>query len=186
MAEAERAGRNRRVLVRCSCEAATEKIVHLGHLRNGHTSSCGCVHKAATKAAKTTHGLRKHPLYETWRAMLNRCQNPNHTHYSDYGGRGITVCESWQKFENFYTDMEPTYREGLTIDRKDNNQGYGPDNCRWATRTEQSRNRRNNLNITLNGKTQCLAAWCEELKLNHNTIRYRIFRGQTPEQALQA
>ena len=185
LAEAERAGKNRRVLVRCSCEAAPEKVVYLGDIRSGATTSCGCANKAALKAANTTHGLRQHPLYRTWAQMLQRCQNPNYGQYSDYGGRGIAVCERWQKFENFYEDMQPTHREGLTLDRKENNQGYSSENCRWATRTEQNRNQRSNRKIILNGRTQCLSAWCQELNLSYSTVMKRIHRsGKTPEQAL--
>ena len=183
--ESERSGYQRKVLVRCSCEAATEKAVRLSSLRNGQTTSCGCLQKAATRAANTSHGLRQHSTYRAWRAMLTRCTNPNHESYLNYGGRGITVCDRWKKFENFYADMQPTYEEGLTLDRKDSSQGYNPENCKWATWTEQARNRRSNINVTFSGKTQCLADWCKELNLNYKTIQTRISRGKTPEQALQ-
>jgi hypothetical protein len=185
LAEAERVGWERKVLVRCSCEAATEKIVYLSNIRSSNTTSCGCVKKAVSKVKATTHGLHLHPLYGTWKQMLQRCQNPNDKAYPDYGGRGIAVCESWQKFENFYADMQPAYEKGLTLDRKDNDQGYNPENCKWATRTEQNRNKRSNVNVTLRGKTQCLTAWCQELNLNCNTVYTRIHRSKTPEQALQ-
>jgi hypothetical protein len=181
LAEVERKAYQRRVVVHCSCESATEKVVYLGHLLSGNTSSCGCVQKAA----RVTHGLRKHPLYRTWAGMLTRCRNPNEKTYKDYGGRGITVCERWQKFENFYSDMQPTYKEGLTLDRKDNSKGYCVDNCRWASPAEQAKNRRSNINVTLNERTQCLKAWCEELNLNYKTVHQRLKSGKTPEQALQ-
>jgi len=184
LVEVERKVRHRMVRVRCSCENATEKTVRLSALREGSTISCGCAGKAAASVRMSTHGLTQHPMYNTWANMLKRCQNSNHKSYKRYGGRGIVVCESWNKFENFYADMHPTYEEGLSLDRKDNNQGYSPENCRWANWTEQAQNRQNNVNITIKGKTQCLAAWCEELNLKYSTVYMRIDRGQSAEQAL--
>ena len=180
LAEVEKEGKNRRVLVRCSCEAATEKTVYLGNLRRASTTSCGCV----KKAVKKTHGLARHRLYHTWFEMLQRCQNTKDKRYADYGGRGVTVCDRWQAIENFIADMQPTHLEGLTLDREDNSNSYSPENCRWATKTEQARNKRSNINITLNGKTQCLLAWCEDLKLNYKTVYTKIRSGKTPEQVL--
>ncbi len=188
LAEVERKGKDRRVLVRCDCVLATEKVVYFGNLQRGATTSCGCVHKSISSAVaialNTTHGLCKHRLYSTWGSMKKRCHDPKHKSYATYGGRGITVCERWQRFENFYADMGPTYKEGLTLDRKDNNKGYDPDNCRWATWSEQGKNRRTNLIATLNGRTQCVTAWCQELGVSINTVRSRLRVGKTPEQAL--
>jgi hypothetical protein len=141
LADVESASKQRRVLVRCSCEAGTEKTTQLGNLRNGNTTSCGCVARAAAKARSTTHGLTQHPLYSTWVKMLQRCQNPSNLKYFSYGAKGITVCERWQKLENFLADMEPTHKEGLKLVRKDTAQGYNPENCWWATSAEQVRNR---------------------------------------------
>ena len=189
LAEAERKGRDRRVLVRCGCESLNEKVVWLGDLRRGSTTSCGCLQKAiarvSLKATSTTHGLSKHQLYATWASMIKRCQDSKDSSYIDYGGRGITVCERWQKFENFTADMQPSHRKDLSLDRKDNNKGYSPENCRWATYTEQARNTRRNILITFQGQTQCLAAWCEKLNLKYPTVYKRIvLMGKTPEQAL--
>ena len=184
LANADKRGKNRCVLVRCSCEAKTEKIILLSSLKNGATRSCGCIRKAQLKARVTTHGLSQHKLYETWQGMLKRCRNPNYREYAYYGGRGITVCERWEKFENFYADMSSTYAEGLSIDRLDNNKGYGPDNCKWATIVEQNRNKRSNVNVEINGKIQCLQDWCSEFGLNYRTVQTRIRDGKTPEQAL--
>jgi hypothetical protein len=116
--------------------------------------------------------------------MKQRCENPSNKDYATYGGIGIKVCERWQKAENFINDMQATYQKGLTLDRKDNSLGYSPENCRWATRVQQGRNRRSNVNVTISGKTQCLKAWCEELNMNYATVKFRIRRGKTPEQAL--
>jgi hypothetical protein len=181
---AERRGKNRCVLVRCSCEAKTEKVVLLYSLTSGATTSCGCVRKAQLRARVTTHGLSQHKLYKTWLGMLKRCRNPNYREYAYYGGRGITVCERWKEFENFYNDMFPSYAEGLSLDRLDNDQGYGPENCKWSTVAEQNRNKRSNVNVEINGKIQCLQDWCNEFGLNYKTVQTRIRDGKNPKEAL--
>ena len=100
--------------------------------------SCGCQRKGINK----THGLKSNKFYKTWVGMLQRCNNPNHKAYKDYGGRGITVCEEWLDVRNFVAWCEDTYIEGMTLDRIDNDKAYSPDNCRWTTRTIQSINQR--------------------------------------------
>jgi len=94
-------------------------------------------------AKKESHGMSRHPMYFVWRSMRRRCDSPNSKYYNDYGGRGISVCDSWNRsFINFYNDMGDTYLDGLEIDRIDNNGGYNKDNCRWATRSTNIANRR--------------------------------------------
>ena len=101
------------------------------------------------------HGMstksNTHPIYHTWEAMKGRCLNSKDTKYSLYGGRGIKVCDSWLAFENFRDDMLPSWKEGLTIDRIDSNGDYTCHNCRWLTKREQNRNKRDNLKISLCG-----------------------------------
>jgi hypothetical protein len=124
----------------CICECGNEKVIELFYLRKGESKSCGCLKKRVL-------GQTKHILYSTWFNMKQRCMNPNHKFYKNYGGRGIKVCDRWIKsFSNFLLDMgEKT--EGMTLDRKNNDGNYEPSNCKWATRTEQSNNRRNTKSV---------------------------------------
>ncbi len=124
------------------------------------------------------------PTYMRWFAMIRRCTNKNHKQYKDYGGRGITVCERWlHSFENFLSDMGEVPGK-LTLDRKDNAGNYEPSNCKWSTRKEQNRNRRDSIMITYQGKTQCVTVWAEELNLKAATIRNRVRWGVTEPEKL--
>jgi len=162
-----------RPLWRCVCTCGKEGIIRGETLRNGSSRSCGCLQKELMRAKRLTHGLTGTPTRGVWDHMKTRCYNKNSKDYKNYGGRGITVCERWLVFENFLEDMgqKPKY---LTIERKDNNKGYSPDNCKWATMKEQQRNRRNNLIIKYQGKSQCLSAWAEELGLHRGILRRRL------------
>lgn len=129
------------------------------------------------------HGKCGTKVYRAWEALRNRCENPNNRAYADYGGRGITVCERWSKFANFLHDMgEPL--PGQSIDRIDNDKGYGPENCRWASRKEQNRNKRSLHLITAGGRTQLLSQWAEELGVTHRAILGRIKTGWSEEEAV--
>lgn len=173
--------------VRCDC--GTEGVARGNHLRSGAGSSCGCLKIERSAAARTTHGATtkhgKSTEYEIWAGMLKRCTNPRSRYYADYGGRGITVCERWLKdFAAFLADMGRRPSAAHSLDRKDNDVGYSPENCRWATRKEQNRNRRNNLILTVNGESLPAAAWEERMGLPKGNVSHRITAGWTPSEAV--
>lgn len=168
---------NSRWLCRCNC--GKEKIIVGYSLKGGLTKSCGCLQKEKVKQSNTKHGHntnKKSRTYQSWISMVQRCINPKCKHYKNYGGRGISVHERWLKFENFLEDMGEA-PEGLSIDRINNNLGYSKENCQWATRKEQSRNKRNNRFITLNGQTKCIAEWSEETGIKYDTLFSRLHNG---------
>lgn len=121
--------------------------------------------------------------YKVWLKMRKRCQNPTAPHYDRYGGRGITVCERWQTFENFFADMGER-PEGLTIERIDNNGNYELGNCKWATHQEQCNNRESNVLITAHGKTLNVAQWAVIIGKHVSTVHRRLRQGLTGEQAV--
>lgn len=166
--------------VKCDCG---NEFVILGHrLKNGSIKSCGCIRKKNTLLRNTTHNLTGTPSYYTWSGMIQRCTNVKSKHYKDYGGRGITVCDKWLKFEGFFEDMGER-PNGLTLDRKDNDGNYCKENCRWSTKEEQSNNSRSTRQITYNGKTQTLTEWSKELGIKRNVLNFRLFRNWSIERA---
>lgn len=130
-----------------------------------------------------THGMRKHPMYNTWVSMRQRCSDPKYHRWDRYGGRGIKVCERWLEFENFLEDMG-VRPKGTCIDRIDNDGDYEPGNCRWATRAEQCNNRRSNRWHTVNGATKNTTQWARDSGLSVHAVRMRINNGETMSQAL--
>lgn len=133
------------------------------------------------------HGGYNTPEYKSWAAMYQRCNNPNHEAFSRYGGAGILICERWRKFENFLADMGPRPSLHYSIERENNDLGYFPENCRWATTKEQSNNRRTNRVIEFNGLRLTLAQWADRLGLQGQTIGKRLDRWHWPlERALSA
>lgn len=178
----------RRRYCRGTCSCGVEVHAASDSLRAGKTSSCGCLQKERTSSANTAHGhLRTGvptPTYRTWRSMLDRCENPKNVVYAKYGARGVKVCARWHAFENFLADMgERPF--GKTLDRYPCNEGgYEPGNCRWATKTEQSHNYRNNVWITHEGETRTLTDWAQSVGLSAGALRGRLKLGWSMRRAL--
>lgn len=190
----ERVGvtQHRAVVWRCKCSCGKTHDADSRQLGSGKTKSCGCLRSDNSRQTLTKHGVttwrgKKPKLYSVWCEMRARCSRPTHKHYADYGGRGIKVCERWDDYELFEQDiaaMGPKPTASSTLDRKDNNGNYEPGNCRWASKEEQSRNRRNVKRLTFNGKTQTAAEWALELGIPAQTIRGRVRAGLSVHQCL--
>lgn len=185
--------RRRFSVVDCRCDCGTERAFRTKQLRSGMTRSCGCLHRevSAERVGKLrlghghSRGRRETPTLKTWHSMMSRCNSATAKSFSDYGGRGIRVCDRWQSFENFLADMGER-PNGTTIDRIDVNGNYEPSNCRWASWKQQQRNRRTSRLATAFGKTMCVAAWAEETGVAARTIYARLARPHrwTTERAL--
>lgn len=132
-----------------------------------------------------THGYTQTPTYRSWSMMLNRCRNPKYMYFSNYGGRGIQVCERWLIFENFLADMGERPSLKHSIERENNNGNYEPGNCCWADRIQQGNNRRNNRVLTFRNKTQTLTLWSRELGIKYDTLLDRLSRGLSTDQVLK-
>ncbi len=171
----------------CLCACGKEKEMRLDGVRSGRKKSCGCKRSRIGR----THGHcredgAKARTYRAWASMLSRCNNSDHKSYAGYGGRGIRVCDKWSGsdgYPNFLADMgQPGNDESL--DRIDNNGPYSPENCRWATRSQQQRNTRKSRLFTLDSKTQPLSVWAAEAGLEYMTVSQRLQRGWTLKQAI--
>ena len=164
-----------RIKWNCLCDCGNTKIVSSANLPR--TKSCGCLAVAKHKLGMNhKHGMCDTRVYNCWGGMVNRCTNPHNSAFSRYGKRGITVCSRWLDFENFFYDMGHKPTPEHSIERHDNNKGYNPCNCYWATRQDQSNNRRSNKWITHNGLTLTYTQWGEKLFNNRKTIHNRISR----------
>lgn len=169
----------------CICDCGKTKEVRINYLRDGGTTSCGCYRteqnkKKMKKVAEgnIVHGLSKTPLYRQWNAMKQRCKNPNTRMYMTYGGRGITYCDEWERFDPFMNwALSNGYKEGLALDRIDGDGHYYPENCRWITQADNNRNKKNLLKLTYNGETKLLIDWARETGQKYRTLRYRYQHG---------
>ena len=131
---------NKKIVWECACDCGSTVKVRGGHLKSGHTTSCGCVVVEMASTMNKTHGKSRSRLYVIHRNMISRCNNTKSEFYKYYGGRGVKVCDGWRMFEPFYEwAIENGYRDGLTIDRVDVNSGYSPSNCEWVTKEENTR-----------------------------------------------
>ena len=173
----------------CRCDCGKGHIVPSDRLLKGVTASCGCLNRELSSARfadnhpTRTHGLSRTPEYRAWKSMMGRCYNSKDAAYPRYGGRGIVVCKRWHTFENFLADMKkrPT---GLSLDRLNNDGNYEPSNCEWRTEEKQQNNRRDNVMLTLHGKTLTAAQWSRERGIAASTIRGRLSKGWSDEQTL--
>lgn len=161
----------------CRCDCGRIRNVRADTYLDEVSGSCGCVAAAAASLRVKTHGLSKHPMYEVHHGMLRRCYNPERKDYKHYGGRGITMQDSWlgvNGLENFIVDMYPTYKEGLEIDRKNVNGNYTKENCGWASRREQTNNQRRNVTLTFEGISLSCSEWAHLLGISSKVIGDRI------------
>jgi hypothetical protein len=174
-----RKGRHRLWICRCRC--GKEKEIRGDNLIAGVSTSCGCFHREVV----SKHGAAGTEIYMIWGLMLARCRNPNALNYHLYGERGIRVCDRWHDFTNFAVDMGPRPSPLHTLDRIDNNGNYEASNCRWATKKEQARNKRNNVLLTYRGETFTMSEWAERLDCTKHIILKRLRRGWSVERTLE-
>lgn len=167
----------------CRCDCGNIRVVRGVRIRLGRSRSCGCLAADKSRDRAIVHGHSKSRAYASWRNMIARCEDPNHNSYADYGGRGIEICDNWKSFEKFYADMgDPP--EGKTLERIDNNGSYCPENCTWASKKQQARNKRSNRMITLDNETRCLAEWCDLYGIDPDLVWGRLRRGWDAKKAL--
>lgn len=165
-------------LCRCACGAATYASTR--SLRKGNVRSCGCLAKRLSVARATTHGMSRSQEYRAWRGMNERCHKADHPAFKHYGARGIAVCPRWREsFVAFVSDMGLAPDRAHSLDRIDNDRGYEPSNCRWATALEQANNRRNTVTVFYLGEHKTLTAWMRDLGLpgRHSLYLNRIRSG---------
>jgi len=166
----------------CLCECGKTIHITTGALTKGQ-ESCGCLARENTSKKFKKHGHSGHRAskeYRAWKSIKNRCYNKNGKNFAGYGGRGITVCRRWlQSFKNFLVDMGPAPGSDYTIERIKNDKGYSPDNCIWETRKTQSRNKRNNLRLTVDGVTKTAIEWaeisgtsCKNISQRHHKLKW--------------
>lgn len=180
-------GRNRNgdLLYKCVCDCGTERDVIGTSLKIGGTNSCGCLAAELFSKRQKTHGLTKSSEYKIWNGMKNRCYNEKTINFSDYGGRGIKVCDRWKNsFENFLLDMGKRPTDDHSIDRKDVNGDYCPENCKWETEYNQQRNKRNVRFFAYYGKMLTIPEIAECEGIETSTLRRRIDKGMSLHDSL--
>lgn len=172
--------RGPRVLARCVC--GTERQVCRAHLHTGASQSCGCGRRASGAGSRGRDGT---PEYAAWKHMLDRCLNPKSQGWDNYGARGIRVCDRWREsYDAFLADMGERPSSLHSLERIDNESGYCPENCTWATRRQQTSNTRRTRRVTAGGETLTLSEWSERLGVNPATINHRLRAGWDPQVAV--
>ncbi len=170
---------------RCRCECGKQHWTEAYLLLRGLCKSCGCLKRESLCPRKLIHGQKRTKTYRTWSRMKERCLRPNHKSYGDYGGRGITVCERWLTFANFFEDMGHA-PNGLQLDRRDNSGNYEPSNCRWVDTRTQQRNTRANRILTAFGESKTMIEWTEDMRcgVTKDTLWHRLDEGWPTEEAI--
>lgn len=153
----------------CKCACGVIRPVRSNALRKGASRSCGCAHRDAV----SIHGKSGSPEWIVWRGIKDRCLNQRSKDWENYGGRGITICERWLKFSNFICDMGPRPSENHSIERKNNNEGYSPQNCKWETRFNQARNKRTNVRVSFGGIDYCITDLAKIIGISKEAIMRR-------------
>lgn len=167
----------------CDCGNIKKKPVVGYDLKSGRVRSCGCLYVESNKGRNKTHGKTGVRLYRIWASMRQRCGYSSGAGYKNYGGRGVSICEEWSDFRNFYEwAMSNGYADNLTIDRIDNNRNYCPENCRWSTMKEQQNNRRNNRLVEYGGQNYTLSELAHKLNIRPATLAWRIDSGWSEEE----
>ena len=192
-------GRNKQqnIIWECLCSCGNKTKATTADLRSGNTRSCGCLQKEKATihllSISVTHGLskdingKKTRLFRIWTGIKTRCFNEHDKAFKNYGGRGISLCSEWLNFESFHNwAVENGYLDTLSIERKDTNGDYMPDNCTWVTAKVQANNRRGNRLIEYRGKTQTMAQWSNQYEISIATLFSRLERGWSIEKALIA
>lgn len=181
----ERVGRTKSgyILWLCQCDCGNTHTVESRNLNCGSVRSCGCLQyetQLSNRKDNTKHGLsNKEALYGTWKNMKRRCYSPNDKRAKFYSGKGVIVCDEWRNDYSAFRNwaLANGYKEGLTIDRIDNNGNYCPENCRWATAKIQANNQSRNRLLTYNGETLTMSEWADKLGITYGTINHRVQRG---------
>lgn len=170
----------------CLCECGKEKLVSGSKLKAGSTVSCGCFHKEVISKQFKKHGDCDTRLYYTWCGMLSRCNLKTHANYDNYGGRGIKVCQDWNEYLNFKNwALDNGYNTDKTIDRIDNDKGYYPLNCRWATLEQQTYNKRTTVFCLINGELLNTKQIADKYGINKKVIYYRLSKGMKGEEIIK-
>lgn len=168
----------------CRCDCGTEKIVAANNLSSGHVQSCGCLSKESIGKLNKTHGRSGTRTYDIWCGMRKRCSDSKSNKFHLYGGRGIRVCQRWNRFEEFFADMGECPPR-MSIDRINSDGNYEPGNCRWATPKQQARNTKTNIYLTIRGETLTKAEWAERAGIDQRAFHKRLHGlGWTPEEAV--
>jgi len=180
LSESSRSKSNKRMW-KCLCKCGLTQDVNQSNLISGKSSKC---RECSRELIRNSVKLADHRLYSTWKSMKNRCLNPNNATYSNYGGRGISVCDRWLSFNSFVEDMFPSFEEGLTLDRIDVNGNYEVGNCRWANTETQSNNKVNSLKLHFDGSFYTEAQLARKFGISRSTIQARRLKGWSVEEMI--